>query len=636
MGMISQKNNRKQTVFPASSQVIIHEYPNFVEWIAGFSLKISESDLGKWTAAALVATAIAIYYPTYGDDYDLWFHLAYGKHYVTNFTWHIDHSVYSWTPTDTSNWIYGTWLGSSVMYIFYQYIGGYAGLSVMQWMILLSVFWGMIFYARLTSSNRTDVFCFMGVLLVALILKLTQVYIKPQMISTWLFNLTVFIYFLYKRAGHKKIFYLYSYPLIFLIWVNVHGEFFVGLIFIAVAFGGDVLSYLFLKKQGDSYSSIEIVKTGCCVVLSFAVILVNPDGINYPLSILKGLITKPEVANSVNVSMGSMWQHIGLSNFNFNFVNAANSIVFMAGLYLLFFVISISKKRKTDWSLFLLNIVFFIISMTAARATVFYPIVWFYSFYTIVAQSDLLEIKRKFLPFALVIILCLVPYCIYGVAIYMPYATWFGYDIDDYVPKKEAEFIVQSHLPGPIFNDYLTGAYMMWAMYPEYKNWIDPRWAPFTKQVLPDWVSLPQHLTSEYLTQFTKIYPFKVAMIGMWCSNITFWLLSSPDWRLLYFDKKAAVVVHKSIIPQIPEESLKADVGTSRFSEIENPVVLFNLFQFYVAIGPSYAMDIRRFYEYNVSNWYQSKKEQLAIMDSMIVNKENEIRQKAQNAPNQS
>ena len=34
-------------------------------------------------------------------------------------------------------------------------------------------------------------------------------------------------------------------------------------------------------------------------------------------------------------------------------------------------------------------------------------------------------------------------------------------------------------LPPPLFNDYVSGGYMMWAMYPEYKVFIDSRGKPY-------------------------------------------------------------------------------------------------------------------------------------------------------------
>ena len=212
----------------------------------------------------------------------------------------------------------------------------------------------------------------------------------------------------------------------------------------------------------------------------------------------------------------------------------------------------------------------------------------------------------------------------------MPYATWFGYRYDDFIPKKEVEYIKKFHLEGPIFNDYLLGGYMMWAMYPEYKVWIDPRSGPYIKEVLPDWLRLTSNLTDDNRKYLMSKYPFKIALVGMWRSDVIFWLMKSPDLKLIFFDKCAAVIINKSLIPSLPPEALATEVGTNRFVNLDNPAILNNLFSFYLPVGPVFARDIRNIYEQNVSSWFHGKKEVLAAMDAAIHKKEIEIQQIAQ------
>ena len=39
-----------------------------------------------------------------------------------------------------------------------------------------------------------------------------------------------------------------------------------------------------------------------------------------------------------------------------------------------------------------------------------------------------------------------------------------------------------------MFNDYLTGGYMIWSMYPRYKVFIDPRYQPYVNGVWEDFM----------------------------------------------------------------------------------------------------------------------------------------------------
>ena len=307
--MISKNNKQYRSELPAGSNVIIHQYPSDVEWIIKSCANLSENVWSIWIALGLVAITMFLTFPMYTDDYDIWFHLAYGKHYATNLTWHIDQTQFSWTPVDASKWIYGTWLGSTLMYIIYE-LGGITGLCVMQWVILISVFSLMIHYARLLQ-DRLDMFLAMCLILILPVLKLTQVYLKPQLISTLLFSITVFIYYYSVQLQHNKSRWYYLYPVIFLLWVNIHGEFIVGLAFLGVALTGELLTAIIDKN----YVKIKtiVAPLGICIVLSSAVILINPDGLTYPISILKMWFTQRDAVSQANVSVLSMWGSVGLS-----------------------------------------------------------------------------------------------------------------------------------------------------------------------------------------------------------------------------------------------------------------------------------------------------------------------------------
>ena len=58
--------------------------------------------------------------------------------------------------------------------------------------------------------------------------------------------------------------------------------------------------------------------------------------------------------------------------------------------------------------------------------------------------------------------------------VFVPEHAWLGFRLVDYVPKEEVDYIMKNNLPGPLFNDYLIGGYMMWAMYPDYKGLYRP------------------------------------------------------------------------------------------------------------------------------------------------------------------
>jgi hypothetical protein len=103
---------------------------------------------------------------------------------------------------------------------------------------------------------------------------------------------------------------------------------------------------------------------------------------------------------------------------------------------------------------------------------------------------------------------------------------------------------------------------------------------------------------------------------------------AGEDWRLLYFDKNAVILIHKTIFSSLDQELLRAiNLDPLRFSNIENPDILFNLFSIYVRIGPRYGEIIENIYKKNVTDFYLYKYDQLRAMEmKMKYFKENERR----------
>jgi tetratricopeptide (TPR) repeat protein len=106
-----------------------------------------------------------------------------------------------------------------------------------------------------------------------------------------------------------------------------------------------------------------------------------------------------------------------------------------------------------------------------------------------------------------------------------------------------AEFLLRTHPPGPVFNDFATGGYLTWRLYPAYQVFIDSR-------------ILEPRLVSEYKRMLTypsawqaaqSRYGFRTAVLGTYSKTIRSpvgeALRRDPRWRLVYLDPQAAVFV---------------------------------------------------------------------------------------------
>jgi hypothetical protein len=57
-------------------------------------------------------------------------------------------------------------------------------------------------------------------------------------------------------------------------------------------------------------------------------------------------------------------------------------------------------------------------------------------------------------------------------------------------PQAAVEYILGSDVPGPIFNSYNWGAYVIWELYPRYLSFVDGRTDLFDDDVLEQYLSV--------------------------------------------------------------------------------------------------------------------------------------------------
>lgn len=609
-----------------SNVVVVHKYPEAAEWFGDIYLRISAFIAANrwvfWAGVALLCLAALYSFPTKGaDDYDVWFHLEYGKLMVKNFTWDIDHAQFSWTPSDPG-WKYVSWLAEWIFYLLYS-AGSMYALYALQWALCLTIIALYYHYVVKSLNSRFDIYCLMELVLMIVVLALSYPYIKPEMFSVFYFAITVFIYFITKLSSRKL---YWFYPLLFLLWVNTHGAFFMGLFFLGFAVTAEAFSYLFYKKV--SMSKERLIEFALASAFSCGAVLINPQGIHYITSSIRALFA-PEYGGQVHnvVAYFSLWGYLFPKEFVFRFINTAWCLVFMVAIFSAASWYAFRRTKEIDVPVLLLNGVFFFISMQAARTSYFYPLLFIFSVHYTLRRVDLAEIKKRVSPVALGLLLYLSLYTVYIGVAYQDAQAWFGYKYQDVIPIKEVEYIKKNKLPGPIFNDYLIGGYMMWSMYPQYKVFIDPRFGPYVKDVFPDWIRVLNDTTPATLKWFLSKYHFRTALLDVKYAGIVNWLLRDPEWRLVYFDKVAFVIVNQSVLPALSHEALMTDVSPGRFRYVTSPLKLVNLFDFYINIGPAYGREIMAYYYKNVSKFYINRDTDLQAMGKVIMQKVSQIQQ---------
>ncbi len=616
----SKENNaavvRKEVVSERGGEgVVVHEYPSIIEWFQTFATSITSNWFVFMLAIFAAFVTFMFYFPSVGGDQDIWFHIRYGYHFVHHLTWNINHGQYNWIKFNPK-FTYVTWIGSSIIYIFYALMSHY-GLYLLLYTVIGSIIFCFIYFLKKTGY-RFDITSLLAILGVLMVLNLKYLYIKPDMFSGLLFAFSCMIYYKVKETGNWKLFYIY--PPLFLLWVNTHGGFIVGLFFISAAIGGEFVNSLIFRNA--RLSNKNLLHFALSVVLSYAVLGINPEGYGYFIGIVREFFSPAmKATEQIIVEYGSMWGTLLLKPSGFRFNICVFTMLVMLVLFIVICIYLLKRKKFFDMPSVFLVVFFYIFGMSIIRASMYFPILWFFAFFYVYKRYDVVRIKGVFNFISLAVIFVLCVQIVHFALVDYDSIAWFGTNWEESYPVKEVAYIKKAKPPGNIWNDYLSGGYMLWALYPQYKVFVDPRYGGYMINFMP---TAQEFKDPKGVAEYTKRFPFNVALVAYHENQMIEWLLKA-DWRIAFLDKNALVIVNKSIIPKLSKDALAEDVSTNRFRDVDNPNILKTLFNFYVTLAPSFGREIMGIYQRNVRTIYRNRDADLNYMQNVIAKREADI-----------
>lgn len=123
-----------------------------------------------------------------------------------------------------------------------------------------------------------------------------------------------------------------------------------------------------------------------------------------------------------------------------------------------------------------------------------------------------------------------------------PRTLGFGFSRDRF-PMGAVAYLKQAHPPGPLFNSYNFGGYLLWA-YPEERVFIDGRaFTVYSEEQIKELLSV--YADPPRFAELQRRYGFRLAVLQRLGRGRHFlgWLRQQPGWRVAYEDKLAAVLV---------------------------------------------------------------------------------------------
>lgn len=287
---------------------------------------------------------------------------------------------------------------------------------------------------------------------------------RPQMISFFLSTVIVYLLFSYKHDDKDRLWFIV--PLM-LLWGNLHAGFSIGFILMGGFIAGEIAANIFNRGGADVVSPAGIRKLIIVGLASAAALVVNPYGLNMLLVPFETL------------SMGALREFIQEWNSpNFQQRQTWPFIILLVGLIGALG----ASERRLAWSHFVLLGGTLFMALTAGRniavfAVVAIPVLTYYADSALTARGWVLNpirrvtVRQGRLNTAILAVVLLGIGAVTA-SILSPAAVDAAQRA--YLPVDAAEFIAEEAPPGPMFNSYNWGGYLMFAL-PDYPVYADGR-----------------------------------------------------------------------------------------------------------------------------------------------------------------
>lgn len=490
-------------------------------------------------------------------DTDTWWHLRAGAWTVTHGEI-LTRDVFSFTRAGEP-WINHSWLAQVILYTLWQTFG-YAGLNLFTAALITLTFF--LVYLQCAEGNP-----YLNAFVLILAAAASAIYwsARPQLISLALAS--VFAYLLYQYLWRKRNL-LWLLPLLMLVWVNLHGGFAIGFILLALTLAGQVAGRVFDPTGPGQLSWRGIAWLAGVGVLCAAVLPLNPYGFT--------MYTYPLRTVSIGVLQDFIqeWQSP-----NFHSTGAQISI----WLWLLLFVaVGLGRRRMRLTDLALVSGLTYS-ALLAGRnlpllALVIPPMI---ARHTAVIREWLLEIRDWRLeigqdkvspssplppsapapspapsplplrssapgvistPLLNALILALITFAVAIKAVDASLPNTNRKAIAQFVPVAAVEYLKQHPLPGPLFNAYNWGGYLIWELYPDYPVYVDGRTDLYDDAILREYLAAALGQAS-YTATLDK-YGMNLVLIENH-SGLADRLATDAAWELVYADEQAVIYRRK-------------------------------------------------------------------------------------------
>jgi hypothetical protein len=468
-------------------------------------------------AVLLVAVALIGIHERLPDP-DTWWHIAVGERILQSHSWPTS-DPYSFTAPG-AHWIAYEWLGEVAMALAAQ-AGGLSALAALLFGLVgaITVLLYTYFYVRCGNAKAACIAT--GILLPIAAAVFT---LRPQLFG-YVFLLITLICLERFRQGHSKA--LWVLPPLFLVWVNTHGTFVLGLMAIGLYYVSGLFEFHFGELSAEPWTRKQRLQLLLTFLFCTLALLVTPYGSQlaaYPIEIA--------TSQPVNIANIQEWRPLSFGMGVGKYVLALVLIMFLVHVLLPV------KYRLHEMALLLFGAYATCVHLRFILVFVMFlgPIIA-----CILARWAPPYNREKDQPLLNLAIIALVTV---AVVKYLPSKADLQELVRKDYPVGAVEYLRLHPQPTRMFNAYGFGGYLIWQLGSQQKVFIDGRADVYEYGgVFRDYLDIA-NLNDNALVLLGK-YNIGSCLVGRKDALAT--LLSAlPDWKRAYSDDASMLFVRSN------------------------------------------------------------------------------------------
>lgn len=452
----------------------------------------------------------------FSRETDIWFLFSHGRYVLSHGFPHTEfltiHKGFEFVMQQSGF--------SIIIYLLYKYIGSIGVISFVGLVNILIIFFLYKLCMLISSNNKYFSFLFASV--IDLLLELSFIIPRPQIVSILLFLILIYILERYLRADCKsKI--IYFIPLLSIVLINFHASMW-GVLFILCLPYIVELFICFIRDKNKKFLYLITV-----LMISFLVGFINPYGYKAMFYVFNSYGIK--LINELVLEMSPI-----------NIFSSKTIIVYYSCLYIVLFIVQMIimfiNRKRYSLHVFLLFFGLVIMSFLSIRSVSIYLVCS--------APFIIVPIKRKFYSTVSVSVFLLFVFLI--LFFYIHNCVAGTYKLVDKRMNGVVSYIDRNYdINVRIYNDYDDGPYLE---YHNYKPYIDTRAEVFIKKM-----NKKSDVFEEYVNvnkgnidydNFIDKYNFKLFVVK-YDSYIYKYLKENKKYVIVYHDKYRYIFEKNSI-----------------------------------------------------------------------------------------